>query len=289
MLAVTKPTIHVGTTYDRYEGRVDEDAAIAYALATNEPNDAYLRGEAVPPLYTVALVIPACWEAQRRGTDPGAIRGALGGVHGEHSVLLSNPVRPGMELQWRATTHSARQTPGGALVTQRILVSDLQGAPLVEHLWSSFHIRGNIDKGLGPDLADHTFPAEARDRAIGAHTFDVAGDQTFRYAGVSTDHVPHSIDDEAARLEGYPGKILQGLCTFAMCSGAVVRIGADGDPDRLRSLAGRFSSPAFPRQQLVVDVYDAGRTEDGGRVLAFEATQNGVTVMKHGRAELSPG
>ena len=94
------------------------------------------------------------------------------------------------------------------------------------------------------------------------------------------------IDDEAARRAGFPSKFLQGLCTFAMCSGAVVKVGADGDPDRLRRLACRFSSPVFPRNNLTVDVYDAGETADGGRALAFEASSAGATVIKHGRAEL---
>jgi hypothetical protein len=44
----------------------------------------------------------------------------------------------------------------------------------------------------------------------------------------------------------------------------------------------------FPRRQLAVNLYDAGPADDGGRTLAFEAVSNGVTVIKHGRAELRP-
>ena len=45
MPAMNKPTIRVGTTYEMHRGRVDPDAAIAYALATNDPNERYLRGD----------------------------------------------------------------------------------------------------------------------------------------------------------------------------------------------------------------------------------------------------
>ena len=172
------------------------------------------------------------------------------------------------------------------MVTQRVLVSDEHDAPLVEHFWSTLYLGGTIRTEAGPDLADHTFPESARERPIGSHVFAVSGDQTFRYAGASTDHAPMHIDDEAARRVGFPGKFLQGLCTFAMCSGAVVKVGAHGDPTRLRRLACRFSSPVFPRQELTVDVYDAGETADGGRALAFEASSAGTMVIKHGRAEL---
>jgi acyl dehydratase len=285
---MTEPTIHVGTAYDTYTGRIDEDAAKAYALATNDPNPVYADGGAVPPIYTVSLILPAFAEASRRSTDLGAITGVTGGVHGEHDVYFFNPARPGDRVQWQATTHCAKQTPAGAMVTQRVLVSDMNGLPLVEHYWSTLLIGGKIPGGLGPDLADHTFPEAARDVPIGTQTYDVAGDQTFRYAGASTDHASIHIDDEAARANGFPSKFLQGLCTFAMCSGAVVRLGADGDPDRLVRMAGRFAAPVFPRHQLTVAVYDAGATADGGRALAFEASSQGVTVIKHGRAELRP-
>ena len=281
------PTIRIGETYGPYRCRVDDDAPAAYALATNDPNGIYLRERLVPPVYTVALIHGA-HAASLRSVEPGAIVDARVSVHAEHDIRLWAPVVPGTKVDVTATTQSARQTPAGPFVTQQILVTDEQGNVLVEHLWSSIHVGGRIEHDLGPPPADHTFPASARARRIGVHTVDLTHDQTFRYAGASTDNVAHSLDDEAARAEGFPGKILQGLCTFAMCSGAVVRIAGHGDPRRLRRLAGRFSSPVFPPGQLVVEVYDAGRSDDGGNVVAFEASANGVTVLQHGRAEFCP-
>jgi len=286
--AVTALGVQVGTNCDAPSGRVDGDAVIAFALATNDPNERYLRGEAVPPLYTSTFILQANSDAQREWVDADQIKGARGSVHGAHDVHFCAPVRPGMAVRWDTTPYGVRQTPGGVQVTLRIVVSDLEGTPLVEHYWSGFHIGATLEDDLGAVPPDHTFPPGARARRIGAQTVPVDLDQGFRYAGVSGDHIGHAIDDEAARREGFPSKILQGLCTFGLCSGAVVNVGANGDPDRLRRLAGRFSAPAFPRRDIVVDLYDAGRSADGGRVLAFEATQNGVTVIKHGRAELLP-
>ena len=62
---MTKPTVHVGESYDRHEGRIDRDAAMAFALATNEPNEAYVSGQSVPPLFTVILLE----EARLTGTE----------------------------------------------------------------------------------------------------------------------------------------------------------------------------------------------------------------------------
>jgi acyl dehydratase len=281
------PEIRVGRPYERHEGRIDIDASVAFALATNDPNDIYLTGVVVPPIFTSALIQPAFAEAAERSVDPGAISGYSATVQAEHDVYFRAPIHPGASIKWQATTRSVRQTPAGVLLTQQILVTDDDQSPLVEHLWSTIYVGGKIEEELGPDLPGHAFPDGAHSLPLGGYEFDIAADQSFRYGGVSGDRVPHSIDDVAAQADGFPGKIVQGQCIFAMCSGAVVRIFADGEPRRLLRLAGRFSSPVFPRQQLAIDFYDAG-TRHGNRILAFEARSGGATVMKHGLAELQP-
>jgi acyl dehydratase len=271
----------------RFRGRVDDDAAVAFARATNDHNDLYLNGSAVPPLFTVSLITASQGEAIRASGPAVAVRGASTSVHAEHDVRFLGPVLPGMALQWETDRLGVRQTSGGVLVTHRTVVADADGVPLVEHLWSSLHLGGTTEDESGAEKPDHAFPEEARARPVGSRDVPVDRDQAFRYAGVSGDHIGHAIDDEIARSEGYPGKILQGLCTFALCSGAVVDVAAAGDPRRLRRLAVRFSAPAFPRRDLVVDVYDAGETTDGAKAVAFEARQDGSTVIRHGRAEVS--
>ena len=279
--------VEVEFSSDIHEGRADEDAAVAFALATNDPNRRYLNGEAVPPMFTAALILGATWQSQRRGREFDMVHRASGSVHGQHDVFYHGVVAPGMRLRWQASIYGAKQTKAGVLLTQRILVTDSEGASLVEHLWSNFHMGGTIDHEFGPAVVDHTFPEDARARPLETRILTVDRDQAFRYAGVSGDHAGHAIDDEIARAEGYPSKILQGMCTFSLCSGALVDIGAKGDSSRLQRFAGRFAAPAFPRKELVINTYDAGSTPEGYRCLAFEAIQDGRAVVKHGRAELS--
>jgi acyl dehydratase len=284
---VTTEGAPVRTRAARNEGRIDADATYAFARATNDDNPRYAQGDAVPPLFTATLILEAQFHSQVDGIGHAEVRNARGGVHGQHDVYFHRPVRAGMDVHWAASTYSAHQTKGGVLITQQIVVSDGVG-PLVEHLWSSFSIGGTIDEEVGPVLADHTFPEDARARLVGSRHVAVERDQAFRYAGVSGDHAGHALDDEIAKAEGRQGKILQGMCTFGLASGAVVDLAADGDPDRLARLAVRFSAPAYPGKDLVVSLYDAGRTAEGGPVFAFEAVQDGIAVLRHGRVELRP-
>jgi acyl dehydratase len=222
-----------------------------------------------------------------RAIRPGLVHDFTTGVHGEHDVRLLRPVRPNMAVQWQSTLYGLRQTKAGVMLVQSVLVSDDGGTVLVEHLWSNFYPGARIDAEQGELKPAHTFPEDARSRPAGTRAVPVDRDQTFRYAGISGDHVPHAMDDEAARKEGFPGKILQGLCTLGICSGAVVDVAAERDPRRLRRLAARFAAPALPDHDLVVEVYDNGETADGARSFAFEASQDGMVVIRHGRAEVT--
>jgi acyl dehydratase len=269
-----------------YDGTVDEDAVAAFALATNDHNPRYLDGQAVPPLFTATLILRCEGEAQRLGIGHDDVLGARGSVHGQHDVHFHGLVRPGMALCWSAATFGAHATKGGVLVVQRVMVTDQHGLPLVEHLWSSFHMGATIATEVGGVPPDHSFPEEVRRRPFGTKVITVDRDQAFRYAGVSGDHAGHAISDDIAQIEGYPSKILQGMCTFGLASGALVDLVADGDAYRIRRLSVRFARPAFPRRDLEINVYDAGLTEGGARAFAFEGVQDGVTVLKHGRVEL---
>jgi acyl dehydratase len=277
----------LAASFGPYEGYVDPDAALAFALATNDPNPVYQEGGAVPLLYTVALILPSLSLALNACARESGIPEGHGSVHAEHNVFFHAPVQRGATVRWDVRPHSIRQTPAGALMTQRILVTDDAGSPLVEHFWSNLFIGFRVEMVGGPPLPDHRYPEAARSHIFGVEAFELTPDQAFRYAGVSNDHAPHAVDEEAARQEGYPSKILQGMCSLAMCSGAVVKLAAGGDPGRVRRLAARFSAPVFPKRLLPVELAEIGSTPEGHRAVAFEATCDGVPCIRHGRADIS--
>ena len=82
------------------------------------------------------------------------------------------------------------------------------------------------------------------------------------------------------------GIIAHGLCTMAMCSQAVVQLAAGGDPGRVKRLAVRFASNVFPGNDVETTVYALPPDEAGNETYVFEATSNGQTVIKNGRAEI---
>ena len=61
------------------------------------------------------------------------------------------------------------------------------------------------------------------------------------YAAVSGDFNPIHIDPEVGRAAGFPGAILQGMCTMAWLADACTAY--LGDPARVKRLKARFARP----------------------------------------------
>jgi len=99
---------------------------------------------------------------------------------------------------------------------------------------------------------------------------------------LSGDTNPLHAEPQLARKAGFERPILHGMCTYGLVGYAVMKSLADGDPSRMRSLAGRFSAPAFPGESVQVQMW---RETDGVAVRA-QVSERGATVFDNGFAEI---
>jgi acyl dehydratase len=268
----------LGTPLDEVTSTIDADRAQAYAAATVDDNEAYTSGKYAPPEFGVVPTWESLMVANAAVIPAEAM---LMVVHGEQDMWFHQPLVPGMTLRTRATPFSVRVGGSGTRFTSRIDSVDEDGKPVLEIYGTTF-IRGMSDgESAGPDKPDHTFPDDARSRPAGEHTVHLPEGITYRYSDASGDLMPIHLDDDVAKSVGLPGIIVHGLCTMAVCSQAVVRTLADGDPARLKRLAVRFAKNVFPDSDVTVSMYEAG---DG--TYAFEAHSRGDLVISNGRAEV---
>ena len=275
----------LGKTSDPSTATIDADRAKAYAAATNDDNPAYESGKYAPPVFAVVPVFDALG-ATSVGLIPSEM--AMFIVHGEQDIHYHQALTPGMTLNTTVTPLSVRVGGSGTRITLQVDSKDGGGEPIVTQYFTVF-VRGMSDgESGGPEKPDHEFGDDARSKPVGdPFVIHVDDDQTYRYRDASGDQMPIHVDENFAKQVGLPGIIAHGLCTMAMCSQAVVKSVADGDPSRLRRLAVRFASNVFPGNDVEVQLYDAGTTADGNAAYAFEATSAGAIVIKNGRAEIS--
>jgi acyl dehydratase len=277
----------LGTTWSYDPFPIEPLRVRAYALATNDRNPAYLEGGQVPPVYGVVPVF-AGLAAGVGQVVPEALRRYI--VHGSHDMHFRRPLEIGMELRTAIDAYAYRVRGANTIFVERIQSSDTNGDLVLEQ-FSSFTIRGNADSSdAGPEPPAHTFPEGARERPVAEYTVPVDLDQSYRYAGASGDHSFLHIEERMAKAVGLPGIILQGICTLAMCSQAVVQTVAGGDPRRLRRLAVQFAGVVLPGGEIVTRMFDAGEAAEAParHSYAFESTSGGAVVARHGRAEVLP-
>jgi len=275
---VALPLQTAGEGAGRRPAVVDPEQARAYAEATNDPNPAYLDGRYAPPVFGVVPTWDVSMETLNTIVPPEAWPGLL---HAFQDMRFHRPLLPGMTLVTWADILSTRAARSGAWVTVRIQSEGLDGLPVLEQ-FSTMFIRGLTGvPDVGPERPPHTFPEEARHRAVGEVVRHVDDDQTFRYRDASGDTNRIHVDEVYAKEAGLPGIIVHGLCTMAMCGSVMVDCVAGGDPARLARLAVRFSRPVVPGDDLTVAVFDAG-----GGAYAFEARAHGKLVVRDGRAEV---
>jgi acyl dehydratase len=276
------PIDKLGTRYAPASTEIDSDRAKAYAAATNDDNPAYESGKYAPPVFGVVPTWSQMLVASADVIPPEAMMFI---VHGEQDMHFHRPLVPGTTLTTTAETFAYRVGGSGTRLVVKVDSADESGEPVLTQ-YSTIFIRGMSDgESGGPDKPEHDFPDDARGRPAGTFTIHVDDDQTFRYREASGDEMPIHLDDAFAKSVGLPGIIVHGLCTMAMCSQAVVKTVADGDPARLKRLAVRFAANVLPGNDIDVEIFDAG-AQDGRQAYAFEATSAGAIVVKNGWAEV---
>jgi acyl dehydratase len=275
----------LGTKYDSRTSVIDGERAEAYAAATNDDNEAYTSGKVAPPVFGVVPTWECLGLAAADVIPPEA---AMFIVHGEQDMHFHQPLVPGRSIVSQSEAYSIRVGGSGTRFTVKVDSDDSETGEPVMTQYVTMFVRGMSDgESGGPDKPEHDFPEAARADKAGELAVHVDDDQTYRYRDASGDQMPIHVDDDFAKSVGLPGIIAHGLCTMAMCSQAVIKTVAGGDPTRLRRLAVRFAANVFPGNDVICEIFDAGETEDGVRCYAFEATSNGAVVVKNGRAEVA--
>jgi acyl dehydratase len=283
------PIEKLGTTYEPRTTVIDGARAQQYAAATNDDNPAYTAGKVAPPVFGVVPTWDAIGAAAAEIVPAEA---AMFIVHGEQDMHFHQPLVPGLSITTQGEAYSVRVGGSGTRFTVKVVSTETDSGEPVLTQYVTLFIRGMSDgENGGPDKPDHEFPAAAREHQVAEYSVHVDDDQTFRYRDASGDMMPIHIDDDFAKQVGLPGIIAHGLCTMAMCSQSVIKTVADGDPTRLKRLAVRFAANVFPGNDVETVIYDAstdaGTSDDGTKVYAFEATSKGDVVIKNGLAEVA--
>lgn len=228
------------------------------------------------PTQALVLALPGMW-VRDSGLDYAKV------VHGEQSAEFHAPIPAEGEVSatLRITDIIDKGEGKGALVYAERVLRDVATGTKLATLRQSIFARG--DGGIGgPAKAQppvHALPDRAPDGMVSLATVP---QQALIYR-LSGDWNPLHAEPAMAQRVGFPGPILHGLATFGVAGHALLKGVCGYDPDRLASIAGRFTAPVFPGETFETDYWVEGeevsfRTRVAGRDAV--AINNGRAVLR---------
>lgn len=278
----------IGKTLAPHRHQVTKESVWAYALATNDPNPFYERGELAPPIYAVVPELSAMFAALKDEEVIGDLSRFLRLLHGEHVMRFMLPLVPGETYETKASVHDVQDKGSGELLSLRLDTVRVRDQALCTRTVAGLFMRHpapaqpTADKGAEKAKVAKTEPGPV------LFTVDepVALDQSLRYADASGDHNPIHKDPAVALKAGLPGIILHGLCTMAFVQKAAVNQCAGGDPRRLAALRLRFAKPVLPGQTVTITGSSLPKVGNVQHV-GFKVTVGDTVVASDGLAEVA--
>jgi len=101
----------------------------------------------------------------------------------------------------------------------------------------------------------------------------------FRLSG---DYNPLHSDPNFAKAAGFPKPILHGLCTYGVACRSIVKTACDNDVKKLKSFNCRFSSPVFPGETIVTEMWKNGNDIN----FQSKVKERDKIILKNGVSEM---
>jgi len=229
------------------------------------------------PSQSVVIAHPGPWV-----TDPAFGIDWLKLLHGEQSITQHEPLRPGRTYigNFRVLGVVDKGLNKGSILYQEKTLTDKTSNKLVSTVTSSYFMRG--DGGCGSSGYVPAPPVEMPDcKADHSVEYQTADNAALIYR-LSGDYNPIHVDPITAKKIGFDRPILHGLCSFGIATRAILDTYCDSDPEKLESIALRFSSPMYPGETIRVDIWK-GTSELKFSAIAMES---GVKVLDKGLARI---
>ncbi|MCF8468279.1 MAG: MaoC family dehydratase N-terminal domain-containing protein [Sneathiella sp.] len=127
--------------------------------------------------------------------------------------------------------------------------------------------------------APHVLPDRAPDSTVELPTLDQAA-LIYRLSG---DYNPLHADPRIAKSAGFKAPILHGLCSLGVAGHAILKQACGYDPAKLKALRLRFSSPVYPGETIVTEMWH------DGDVTSFRCRvkERDIVVLNNGYAKIS--
>jgi NAD(P)-dependent dehydrogenase (short-subunit alcohol dehydrogenase family)/acyl dehydratase/putative sterol carrier protein len=202
-------------------------------------------------------------------------------LHGEHELLIHSPIPAEggtLTSDGRITAMYDKGEGRGALIIGEIDTYHSDGQKLYTNVVTLF---SRLDGGFGgqPGPAEtFEFPDREPDFEELAHP---SPNQPLVYR-LSGDTFALHVDPDFARMSGFEGPIMHGLCTLGFACRAAVKHLCPGEPERLVRFRNRFSRVLYPGEPIKTQIWVL---EEGLALFRTVNAETGKAVLDRGVVE----
>ncbi len=176
-------------------------------------------------------------------------------LHGEQRIEVFQPLPPAAEINISsrvAGVYDKGEGKGALVINESAVSLKSDGSPLYTQRNTMFY---RADGGFGGESKGAPVPHQLPDREPDA-VCEMPGrvDQAMVYA-LCGDRNPLHRDPGVAKKAGFDVPILHGLCSYGIACHAVLKTMLDYDQTQMTGFDVRFSSPVFPGETQVVEMW----------------------------------
>ena len=203
-------------------------------------------------------------------------------VHGEQKLSIINPIPVSGDFlaDMKVISCFDKGASKGAIIDVETSVKLKSDGTEICKLVSTTFARG--DGGFdGPESPpQEIFEPEGTPDMVNEITTKPDQALIFRLSG---DYNPLHSDPNFAKAAGFPKPILHGLCTYGVACRSIVKTACDNDVKKLKSFNCRFSSPVFPGETIVTEMWK------NGNIINFQSKvkERDKIILKNGVSEIS--
>ena len=203
-------------------------------------------------------------------------------VHGEQKLSIVNPIPVSGDFlaDMKVLNCFDKGASKGAIIDVETTVKLKSDGTEICKLISTTFARG--DGGFdGPESPpQEIFEPEGSPDIVDEITTKPDQALIFRLSG---DYNPLHSDPNFAKAAGFPKPILHGLCTYGVACRSIVKTACDNDVKKLKSFNCRFSSPVFPGETIVTEMWKNGNDIN----FQSKVKERDKIILKNGFSEIA--
>ena len=203
-------------------------------------------------------------------------------VHGEQKLSFSNPLPVSGDFISNAKVIGCydKGAGKGAIIEVETTINQKKDNTEICKLVSTTFARGDGGFGGPESPKNEIFKPEGDPDFV--HEIETKPDQAliFRLSG---DFNPLHSDPNFAKSAGFEKPILHGMCTYGIACRSLVESVCEGDAKRLKKFDCRFSSPVYPGETIVTEMW-----KNGSKVYyQSKVKERDKIVIKNGVSEIT--